>query len=192
MARNPAKLFPQDYVLRAVLLPFIPDFIKPNHVTALRLVLTPVVVYLLATNNLTFGVPLFIFTAFTDMVDGSLARVRKEITPWGILFDPVADKLLVGLVVLVFALRYYNWMVVLTAVAFDLLPLTIWLLRAKANRAMMMANLWGKSKLFLQMASIGLLLLAILLRLPGLIIVGQIVLVIATVLGAIAAVTYSL
>lgn len=192
MARNPTKLFPQDYVLRALVLPFIPNFIKPNHVTALRLILTPVVVYLLATNNLMIGVPLFIFTAWTDMLDGSMARVRKQITPWGILFDPVADKLLVGLVVLVFALRYYFWIVVLAAILFDLLPLAIWFVRAKANRGMMMANMWGKSKLCLQILSLIFLMLAILLQVPDLIVAGQITLVIATVLGAIAAVTYSL
>jgi len=192
MARNPAKLFPQDYVLKALVLPFVPDFIKPNHVTVMRFVLTPLVVYLLAIGNLTFGVPLFILAAFTDMLDGSLARVRQQITPWGIVFDPVADKLLVGLVMLVFALHYYNLLVVLAAILFDLLPLASWALRAKANRGLMMANLWGKSKMFLQVTSIVVLLLAVLLHLPVLITTGQIILIVATVLGAIAAITYSL
>ncbi len=192
MARNPAKLFPQDYVLKALILPFIPAFIKPNHVTMLRFAMTPVVVYLLAIGNLTFGVPLFILTASTDMLDGSLARVRKQITPWGILFDPVADKLLVGLVILVFALRYFNPLVVAAAIFCDLLPLITWGLRTKANRGVMMANLWGKSKLCLQILSLTLLLLAILLQIPVLIVVGQWTLVVATVLGAIAAMTYSL
>lgn len=192
MARNPAKLFPQDYVVRAVVLPFIPEFVKPNHITVARFVLTPVVVYLLASNNLILGVPLFIATALTDLLDGSLARLRHQITPWGIIFDPVADKVLVGLVVLVFALRYFSPWLVAAAIFFDLLPLILWLARARANRAIMMANLWGKSKLFLQMIAIGLLLLALLLQLPLLVDVAQITLLVATILGAIAALTYSL
>lgn len=192
MARNPAKLFPQDYVLRALVLPFIPDFVRPNHVTVLRFVLTPVVVYLLGTNNLTFGVPLFILTALTDMLDGSLARVRKQITPWGIVFDPVADRLLIGSVILVVALRYFDPIVVAAAIGCDLLPFIFWGLRARTNKAVMMANLWGKSKLCLQVLSITLLLLAILLQIPAFILIGQWTLVVATILGAIAALTYSL
>lgn len=192
MSRNPSKLYPHDYVLRAVVLPFIPAFVTPNHITALRMALTPVVVYLLASGNLVFGVPLFIFTAFTDALDGSLARVRKQITPWGILFDPIADKLLIGLVVLVFALRYFHPIIVLAAVLFDLLPLTIWLVRARFERGVMMANSWGKGKMLLQFCSLTMLLLGILFQIPWLVDGGEIVLVVATMLAAVATVTYSL
>lgn len=183
---------PHDHILRYTILPFIPHSVKPNHITVSRMVLTPIVLYLLATNNLVFGVPLFVLAAATDLIDGSLARVRKQITPWGILFDPVADKLLIGLVALVFALRYYHPIIVIAAVAFDLLPLTVWLFRARQDRGIMMANLWGKSKMFLQFISITLLLLGVTLQITQLISVGEVLLVIATILAAIATVTYSL
>lgn len=192
MARNPYKLYPHDYVLRAIALPFIPRFVMPNHLTVLRLLMTPVVIGLLAFGNLTLGVPLFIAAAFTDALDGSLARVRRQITPWSILFDPIADKLLIGLVALTFALQYYPPILVVAAVVFDLLPMTIWFLRAKQNRALMMANGWGKAKMLLQFASMTILLLAVLLHVPVLVTVGASVLVASTVLAAIAAVTYSL
>lgn len=192
MARDPSKLYPHDHVMKYVVLPFIPAAVTPNHITVARLVLTPVVVYLLATNNLVYGVPLFILTAFTDTIDGSLARVRKQVTPWGILFDPIADKLLIGLVVLVFALRYYHPGIVLSAVLFDLLPMMTWLARARQNRAIMMANGWGKVKMLLQFCSVTLLLLGIVLQLPILVVAGEITLVVATMFGAVAAVTYSL
>lgn len=192
MPRDPSKLFPHDHVLRTVVLPLIPSAVHPNHITVLRMVLTPLVVYLLAIDNLTFGVPLFIFASFTDMVDGSLARVRKQISPWGILFDPIADKLLIGLVVLVFALRYFHPVIVLAAILFDLLPLAIWLVRAKHDRGVMMANLWGKGKMTLQFCSLTLLLLGLMLQVPVLVDAGEIVLVAATMLAAVATVTYSL
>lgn len=192
MARDPSKLYPHDHLLKYTVLPFIPSAVMPNHITVSRLVLTPIVIYLLATDNLVYGVPLFILTAFTDTIDGSLARVRKQVTPWGILFDPIADKLLIGLVVLVFALRYYHPVIVLAAVLFDLLPMVTWLMRAKENRAIMMANGWGKIKMLLQFVSVTLLLLGILLNVPVLVSVGEITLVVATMFGAVAAVTYSL
>ncbi len=192
MPRDPYKLYPQDYVLRATLLRLIPSAVTPNHITVLRMMLTPVVLYLLATGNLVFGVPLFVFTAFTDMVDGSMARVRKHITPWGILFDPIADKLLIGLVALTFALKYYHPIIVITAVAFDLIPLAIWLVRAKGNRGVMMANTWGKMKMMLQFVSLTMLLLAVVLQLPFLADVGEWTLVLATVFAAVATITYSL
>lgn len=192
MSRDPYKLYPHDYMLRAVILPLVPHFVKPNHITVVRLVLTPIVLYLLATNNLVFGVPLFILASFTDMLDGSVARIRKQITPWGILFDPIADKLLIGLVALVFALKYYHPIVVITAVVFDLVPLAIWLLRARKDRGIMMANGWGKSKMVLQFVSITALLLAVTLQLEWLANLGEGILVLATAFAAIATITYSL
>lgn len=192
MPRNPYKLYPQDYVLRKTLLRLIPDVVMPNHITVLRMVLTPVVLYLLATDNLAWGVPLFVLTAFTDMVDGSLARVRGQITPWGILFDPIADKLLIGLVALTFALKYFHPIIVVTAVVFDLIPMTIWLLRAKGNRGVMMANTWGKTKMMLQFISLTLLLVGLALGVESLVVAGEYALILATGFAAVATITYSL
>lgn len=192
MPRDPYKLYPHDYVLRAVVLPLVPHFVTPNHITVARMMLTPVVLYLLATSNFVFGVPLFILASFTDMLDGSIARIRRQITPWGILFDPIADKMLIGLVALVFALKYYHPIIVITAVVFDLLPLSIWLLRARGERGIMMANTWGKGKMVLQFLSITALLLGVTLQLGGFIDAGEGLLVLATAFAAIATITYSL
>lgn len=192
MARDPYKLFPHDYLLRATMLRVVPDFVKPNHLTMARLLLTPFVVYLLVTEQFVVGLPLFVLTAFTDALDGSLARTRRQITPWGIVFDPVADKLLIGLVAVAVAVKYFHPAVVAGAIFFDVLPLLVWMLRAKQQRGIMMANLWGKSKMIMQFLAVSSLLLGLALQLPVLVEAGEWLLIVAVALGAVAAITYSL
>jgi CDP-diacylglycerol---glycerol-3-phosphate 3-phosphatidyltransferase len=69
----------------------------PISLTLLRIFFVPLLVVLLLTkgNNLDlWAVGVFLFAAFTDFLDGYLARKRRQITTLGILLDPMADKLL--------------------------------------------------------------------------------------------------
>src|SRR3989344_7857071 len=102
------KIYPQDKVLSWTILLLIPKFIKPNHFTILRYLLAPVVLYFVINANYRIGIPLFAFTAFTDMLDGSLARTRKQITVWGIIHDPIADKILIMSCLAVLVLKHIN------------------------------------------------------------------------------------
>ncbi len=78
-----------------------------NRVTILRVLLIPVVVVALLARWPNWGpwwaAGFFALLASTDAVDGYLARSRNEVTNFGKLIDPLADKLLVtaALVVLV-------------------------------------------------------------------------------------------
>jgi CDP-diacylglycerol---glycerol-3-phosphate 3-phosphatidyltransferase len=185
------KLYPHDHIMKAVILPFVPEFVQPNHITVLRLLLTPVVLWFLSNGWYTWGVPLFILTALTDVLDGSLARTRNKITPWGIFFDPVADKLLVGSVVLMVALKYYHHWLVFFALFLDILPSVRWASHTYTGGTMM-ANGWGKTKMVLQCFSLGLLLLGLALGIPALVVMGQYVFVAATACAIVALITYSL
>lgn len=69
----------------------------PNKLTVSRLVLT--VLFLVAVfvqfpwhNSVALG--LFVVASVTDLLDGQIARARKLITNFGILMDPLADKIL--------------------------------------------------------------------------------------------------
>lgn len=70
-----------------------------NRVTILRIVFIPVVVVVLLARLPNWGpwwaAVLFTLLAATDAVDGYLARSRNEVTNFGKLLDPLADKLLV-------------------------------------------------------------------------------------------------
>ena len=69
----------------------------PNGVTLSRIFLVPLLVVVLLTRTQRwelFGGIIFAVAAFTDWLDGYLARRRRQVTTLGILLDPVADKLL--------------------------------------------------------------------------------------------------
>ncbi len=70
----------------------------PNAITSLRVALTPVVAILVLQPSLHYRLLaflVFLLAALSDLWDGQLARRRNEITDFGKIVDPVADKLLV-------------------------------------------------------------------------------------------------
>jgi len=91
----------------------------PNALTIGRIFLVPIVVVVLLTVPLRtwafWGASLFLAAALTDLLDGYLARRRKQVTTLGRLLDPIADKLLISsaLVSLVQLRIAPAWMVVI-------------------------------------------------------------------------------
>jgi len=92
----------------------------PNQLTVARIILSPVFMMLLLTDNLysrwaALGV--FIIASLTDLYDGYLARKTGIITSFGKFMDPLADKLLVSMALISFLaihLPYIaGWMVVI-------------------------------------------------------------------------------
>ncbi len=70
----------------------------PNGITVARLVAAPVVFFLIlggGFGQLLFAFIFFVVAAVSDVWDGYLARRRGQITDFGKLVDPIADKLLV-------------------------------------------------------------------------------------------------
>ena len=76
----------------------------PNSLTVMRIFLVPLLVVVLLTKfegrqilgvpNEIVGAAIFGLASLTDWADGYLARRRKQITPFGQVIDPLADKLL--------------------------------------------------------------------------------------------------
>jgi CDP-diacylglycerol--glycerol-3-phosphate 3-phosphatidyltransferase len=72
----------------------------PNVLTLLRIIVIPVLVgvfYLPFEWAHGAAAVIFALAAFTDGLDGYLARKLKQISPFGAFLDPVADKLLVAI-----------------------------------------------------------------------------------------------
>lgn len=77
----------------------------PNALTLLRIFIVPLLVVVLLTRfseswmglpQHVAGVTLFLIAAITDVLDGWVARRRKQVSRLGILLDPIADKLLIS------------------------------------------------------------------------------------------------
>ncbi len=165
MTNDNVKLYFHDRLLRATLLRFIPKDVKPNHLTILRVILTPFVLYYMWMADWSVVLPLFLFAALTDLLDGSLARTRKQITLWGTIADPIADKLLIGSVVILFVAREINIYFAGVIVFVELLIVLNAVVRRARGRSYISSNWYGKVKMLLQVIGVTALLIA---RLSGL------------------------
>lgn len=75
----------------------------PNILTLIRMLIIPVIVvcYFLPTRNANEIVTtLFVLAGITDWLDGYLARRLGQSSPFGAFLDPVADKLIVAVVLI--------------------------------------------------------------------------------------------
>ena len=66
----------------------------PNQLTIARIFAIPALIVLLMTGYHAAAAILFVLAAFTDMLDGKIARKYNLVTNFGKLMDPLADKLL--------------------------------------------------------------------------------------------------
>lgn len=80
------------------------EFNIPNALSALRLLLVPVFLYLLLTEQLVAALLVLLAAGASDWLDGYIARRFNQITQLGKILDPAADRLyifatLIGLTV---------------------------------------------------------------------------------------------
>lgn len=91
-----------------------------NIVTILRLLLAPVVMWLLMEGEAAAAFGLFLFAGITDAIDGMIAKRFGQETELGAYLDPVADKvLLVSVFVTLGILQELPAWLVLLAVSRD-------------------------------------------------------------------------
>jgi len=146
-------VFATDRIIDILFLRFCPDWIQPNHITLFRIIATPPTLILLFDRHFEWGVPLFFLVAFTDALDGALARTRNKITVWGMMFDPLADKLLIVPVILILVfsnLPLYLAIGVAGVECLILLLAILWRQRGLVVRS----NVWGKTKMILHVTAI--------------------------------------
>lgn len=177
----------------------------PNKLTTIRIILIPIILILffnpvftqpvtLLGKSFTFNeliiVALFIIGSITDFLDGYLARKNKLITTFGKFMDPIADKLLVNTMffLLVVSGKIHPLFFVLMFFR-DVIVDGIRMLAASSGTVIAAGNL-GKAKTVLQMFSIILISLKNIgfdqLNIP----MGQILLVLATIVSVVSGLQY--
>ena len=143
----------------------------PNILTILRLLSVPVVLSLAygqRTGVLALGLGLFTLSSFTDWLDGYLARTRNATTTFGIVMDPVADKILILGMLFVFSdIELLPMWLVLINLFRELLISGIQAVQAAEGR-IIAANWMGKLKFCLQVVVVALGFVHLILKSAGL------------------------
>lgn len=136
----------------------------PNLITGMRLVLVPVFLWLVLHDggddvvSRLAATAVFLFASWTDLLDGKLARQRQQITTFGIIADPIADKALTGgALIALSVLGELVWWVTSVIVVREVLITVMRLVLVR--RVVLPAGRGGKSKTAAQITAISLYLL---------------------------------
>ena len=101
---------------------------------------------------------IFVFAAMTDWLDGYLARRLKQTTRFGAFLDPVADKVMVAIAMVLVVEHYHTWWVTLPAATMIAREIIISALRewmAELGKRSSVAVSWiGKVKTTAQMTAL--------------------------------------
>ncbi len=138
----------------------------PNILTLLRIALIPVFVvifYLPIPWARLICAAVFGIAALTDLVDGWLARRWNQTSPLGAFLDPVADKLMVAVALVLLVQAQPEMVLALPAAVIIGREITVsalreWMAEIGA-RAKVAVSIWGKVKTTAQMIAILLLIL---------------------------------
>lgn len=163
----------------------------PNKITLIRIFLVPILLVFLMSPQGWYPIiaaTIFVIAAFTDWLDGHLARTTNQITRLGQLLDPIADKLLVTAALVSLVGRPHDpipaWVVVIILCR----ELAITGLRALAadRRIIIAADVSGKYKMVCFIVGA----LCLILNLPFLYVPGMISLYTGTILSVISGIDY--
>jgi CDP-diacylglycerol--glycerol-3-phosphate 3-phosphatidyltransferase len=117
------------------------------------------IMHAIDTNRIFIAATIFIIAAITDKLDGYIARKYNQVTKFGALVDPLADKLMVAtaLILLVQQNKVAAWAVlIILGREFAVTSLRI---IAAFNKKVLAADKYGKIKLVFQVVTIPLCLL---------------------------------
>jgi CDP-diacylglycerol--glycerol-3-phosphate 3-phosphatidyltransferase len=133
----------------------------PNALTLLRILLVPVLVlvfYLPFNGHLLVAAAIFALAAITDWFDGYLARRLGQMTPFGAFLDPVADKIMVAVALVLLVERHNDLLFTLAACVIIGREIVVSALREwmaeLGKRTSVAVSMIGKVKTGFQMVSI--------------------------------------
>ena len=124
----------------------------PNTVTLIRLLLAPAVVVEILEGSHVAAAALFALAAFTDFLDGWVARWTKATTATGQYLDPIADKVLLTSVFVALAIQgsIPGWYVLLVLGRDVAIVLASAIAMTLSNYRDYTPTIWGKISTLLQ------------------------------------------
>jgi len=141
----------------------------PNMLTLARIIMTPVIVYMVLSGEAWLALALMVVAGITDMLDGAIARYFNMRTTVGAYLDPLADKiLLISLFVTLFiveqvplfvflAIIFRDLIIILGAVTYEIVT----------RRLTMQPSFISKATTFIQIVYVALLLLNMAIVIPA-------------------------
>ncbi|MGR0277740.1 CDP-diacylglycerol--glycerol-3-phosphate 3-phosphatidyltransferase [Marinomonas dokdonensis] len=137
----------------------------PNILTSVRIFMIPILVavyYLPWEGRYYACAVIFALAAITDWLDGYLARKLNQTTPFGAFFDPVADKVMVSVALVMLVASYAHPLLTLASAVIVGREIVISALREwmaeMGKRASVAVSYIGKLKTAMQMLAIFILL----------------------------------
>ncbi len=131
-----------------------------NKLTCVRIALAPTFGILVSYQLWLLAGITFIIAIMTDVLDGHIARKRKEVTNAGVILDAVADKIFVAFAIfavyLAFSLPWYVFFVLTRDVLVSFGGLALLGVSSPGKRIDLRADWSGKTVTVLQVATISL------------------------------------
>lgn len=133
----------------------------PTLITIFRIILVPFFISTFYWNTL-ISTFIFIIAAITDYIDGFLARKLKKTTIFGAFLDPVADKIMIIIALILITEQFHIWWITIPSSIMIIREIIILALRewmSKIGKSKTVSVSWiGKIKTTIQIFSIILLL----------------------------------
>lgn len=126
----------------------------PNLITLIRLLMIPVFLYFFFYWP---GFPvwsLLLLAFFTDFLDGQIARRLDVVTHFGVVFDPLVDRLFIFSVLVAYYFRGYLSLAFISPVLFRDFLVVVGYLFLRARKIFLSVSLTGKIATFLIFSSL--------------------------------------
>jgi cardiolipin synthase len=162
----------------------------PNFLTLTRILLLPFFAAALIYRDYQYAILIFAVASVTDLLDGYVARLKNQVTYFGEILDPVADKffLITSFVLLSNSGLTPKWLTIIV-ISKDLIVITgSIILYFVTNQLKVTPSIWGKYASACQFILIGLVLLS--LNIKGAVIIPTLIFIAIAILTSIAGIHY--
>ena len=130
-------------------------FTVPNVISFLRICSIPYLAILIAQNKMWLALIVLAISAFSDCVDGYIARTFNQVSKLGQILDPIADRLLIvcSTLALAFA-KIIPWWALALVVLRDIIMAILIVILAQYDYGPLPVNFMGKTGTALLMVTI--------------------------------------